>query len=166
MNDPTSTPLDLCAVCRRIFKSPLALREEKTHHETIQGFLDAAPSCYICRTIARSRQWIELERRAKLCNSIPPAVWYMVPHPVGHTSDNTSLVWYKITIDHAWNNDELSPPPGSESDTVPDLYHETPVWEFRVSSSQGTIVIRSRSLRFMLIKRRAWAKYWEISHTL
>jgi hypothetical protein len=151
MNNARAMLPDLCAVCKRMFDSPLALREEKTHHETIQGFVDAAPGCYICRTIARSPQWTELERRATLCDITPPAVWYMVPHPVGHTTDDTSLVWYKITIDHAWDDYELSPPPGSESDDVPDLYHETPVWEFRVSSSRGTVISWSSWLRFILI---------------
>jgi hypothetical protein len=141
-------PLSLCAVCKGIVESPLVLREERTHHETIQGFLDAASSCYICRTITGSPQWKELKRRAKLCDEMPPAVWYLVPHPIEAMNDDTSLVWYKVTIDHAWDDYEISTPSDSLSGDMPDLYHETPAWEFRISSSRGTIYT---SFKFLVL---------------
>ncbi|KAH8732555.1 heterokaryon incompatibility protein-domain-containing protein [Phaeosphaeriaceae sp. PMI808] len=127
--------LRLCPVCSKVFESPLNERQEQPHHQSVENFLEASLNCYICQTITKSPQWKELERRAGLCKRIPPAVWYLASHSVKADTDNVSpLVWYKLTIDHAWDEEEISPPSNASSDDLLILYPETPVWEFRISS--------------------------------
>ncbi|KAH7077845.1 heterokaryon incompatibility protein-domain-containing protein [Paraphoma chrysanthemicola] len=143
--------LGLCEVCKGIFEGPLVVSEERPHHESLEGFVDASATCYICRTITRSSQWKELERRASLCESIPPAAWYVATHTLEMAAGKEFTVWYKLTIDHAWDEEEIPPPPVSSEDDLPDLYPETPVWEFRISpfkEVEGTIGDRRVSSSF------------------
>ena len=139
-------PLGLCAVCNKIVEGPLIVRQEQPHHESLEAFLEASTNCYICRTITKSPQWKEVERRAGLCEQLPAAVWYLAPHTLEVTAEDSSLVWYKLMIDHAWDDEEISPPSIASSDDLPDLVAETPVWEFRFSPSQGNSLLISRAL--------------------
>ena len=131
--------LSLCSVCRVIFEGPLVLNEERPHHQTLDGFVQAAVTCYICRTITTSDMWKELERRAKLSNDAPPAMWYLASHTFHDTAADITPTWYKLTIDHDWGtrDEELYPPPNADSDDLADFYPYTPIWEFRIHASIG-----------------------------
>jgi len=129
--------LSLCSLCRTIFEGPLILSEEQPHHKTPDDFVQAAATCYICRTITQSDLWVELERRVELSDEVPPATWYLVSHTFKDMSRDE--VWYKLTIDHDWGerDGELYPPSNDDSVNLPDFYPETPIWEFRIYSSES-----------------------------
>jgi hypothetical protein len=130
---------ELCSVCNGIFDGPLVVSEERPHHQRIEDFLEASSTCYICRTITKSPMWEEMERRARLNKDMPPAVWFLAPHSFDDSSEERSMVWYKLTIDHDWGgrDEELYPPSEDSSEELPDFYPHTPVWQFGIYHSQG-----------------------------
>jgi hypothetical protein len=49
--------LDLCEVCRTIFREPPILDTDNPHHQSPDDFIKAAANCYICRKITKSDTW-------------------------------------------------------------------------------------------------------------